>query len=83
MLHGDPKLIEMYKTEICVSGPLNPNEHNVEENCIGSLVDPDNDCDWQDMALGWAIAKGLSIEEAHKFAYHAIAYQLETISLTR
>lgn len=80
MKHDDPKLIEMYKTEICVEGPLNPDEHPVEKPCIGSLIDPGNQYDWHDMALGWAIAKGLSIDEAHRFAHKSIRYQLETMN---
>lgn len=32
------------------------------------LIDPYNSEDWYSLALGWAIAKGISPEEAHEFA---------------
>ena len=33
-------------------------------------VDPDNKHDWCDLTYGWAIGKGLPLEEAKEFAYH-------------
>jgi len=33
-------------------------------------IDPDNEQDWYSLTLGWALAKGLSIEQSHKFATH-------------
>lgn len=33
-------------------------------------VDPDNEQDWFSLTLGWAVAKGLTPEDAHKFATH-------------
>lgn len=39
------------------------------------VIDPDNEMDWEDMAFGWAIGKGLSINEAREFAETAIKYQ--------
>lgn len=33
-------------------------------------VDPSNSQDWFSITLGWAIAKGLSPEDAHEFAIH-------------
>ena len=32
------------------------------------LIDPYNWEDWYSLALGWAIAKGVSPDEAHNFA---------------
>lgn len=32
-------------------------------------VDPNNEEDWHSMAIGWAIAKGMSPEAARKFAW--------------
>mgnify|MGYP003333640418 FL=1 len=37
-------------------------------------VDPGNEQDWFSLTLGWAIAKGLEPEEAHKFAIHIRYY---------
>ena len=36
-----------------------------------TLVDPYNEHDWKSLCLGWAIAKGLSIEDAQKFVRQA------------
>lgn len=33
-----------------------------------NIIDPYNSEDWYSLALGWAIAKGATPEEAHKFA---------------
>lgn len=33
-----------------------------------NLVDPSNEQDWFSLTLGWAIAKGLTPDEAHEFA---------------
>lgn len=33
-------------------------------------IDPDDDQDWFSLTLGWAIAKGLSPEEAINFALY-------------
>jgi hypothetical protein len=41
-----------------------------------SEVDPDNCQDWFSITLGWAIAKGLSPDDAYEFASH-IRYRTE------
>jgi hypothetical protein len=33
-------------------------------------VDPSDEQDWYSLTLGWAIAKGLSPKDAHKFSTH-------------
>jgi hypothetical protein len=33
-------------------------------------IDPDNERDWLDLTIGWAISKGMEPEEAHFFAIH-------------
>ena len=35
-----------------------------------SEIDPSSEQDWFSITLGWAIAKGLSVEDAHEFATH-------------
>ena len=32
-------------------------------------IDPDDEYDWHSLALGWAIAKGMKINDAQIFAY--------------
>jgi hypothetical protein len=39
-------------------------------------VDPSNEQDWFSLGLGWAIAKGLTPEEAHEFSIY-IRYNTE------
>ena len=39
-------------------------------------IDPDNEYDWLSLVIGWAIAKGLSPEEAIEFSYH-IRYETD------
>jgi hypothetical protein len=41
-----------------------------------SQIDPGDEQDWYSMALGWAIAKGLSIAAARKFAGNAINLEI-------
>lgn len=41
-----------------------------EVNDKSEAVDPDNVQDWFSLTLGWAIAKGLTPEDAHAFALH-------------
>lgn len=36
-----------------------------------SDIDPNADYDWYALSLGWAIAKGLTVEDAHRFALYA------------
>ncbi len=55
------ELIELFKTEC----------HD-----RASQVDPDNSHDWHSLTLGWAIAKGLSPDDAHDFARY-IRYDTE------
>lgn len=38
-------------------------------------IDPSNEQDWYSMCLGWGLAKGLSVEQAHSFALH-VSYDL-------
>jgi len=33
-------------------------------------IDPNNEFDWYSLVIGWAIAKGLSPEEAIEFSTH-------------
>ena len=33
-------------------------------------IDPSNEQDWFSLTLGWAIAKGMNINQAYKFARH-------------
>jgi len=35
-----------------------------------SEIDPSSEQDWFSITLGWAIAKGLTPDEAHAFALH-------------
>ena len=42
----------------------------VQTCALPIYVDPGNEQDWFSLTLGWAIAKGLEPEEAHKFAIH-------------
>lgn len=55
------ELIDLFKTEC----------HDRAEE-----IDESNEQDWFSLTLGWAIAKGLSPDEAHKFALH-IRYKTE------
>jgi hypothetical protein len=55
------ELIELFKTEC----------HD-----RASQIDPDNSQDWKSLTLGWAIAKGLSPDDAWDFALH-IRYKTE------
>lgn len=32
-------------------------------------IDPGDEYHWESLALGWAIARGMDIEDAKKFAY--------------
>ena len=41
-----------------------------ESSDRASEIDPENGLHWFDLTVGWAIAKGLNGEEAHKFAQH-------------
>lgn len=41
-----------------------------------STIDPSQEQDWYSITLGWAIAKGLSFEDAHEFARH-IRYETD------
>lgn len=51
----DSKWIDVYKQEI---------DDRAEE------IDPSNNEDWFSMTLGWAIAKGMSIDAAGSFAVY-------------
>ena len=53
-------LAQVFKTEIC--------DRSKE-------VDPENEYGWYELSLGWAIAKGLNIDDAHDFAIH-VRYDL-------
>lgn len=46
-------LEQKFKTEICERG---------------SEIDPDEELDWNALSVGWALANGLSVDEAHDFA---------------
>jgi hypothetical protein len=57
------------------------NEENLElfrrevtENA--DKIDPYDDNDWHSLVLGWAIAKGMSPEEARKFANY-VSYETD------
>jgi hypothetical protein len=39
-------------------------------------VDPSEEQDWYSLALGWALARNLSAEEAHSFAQH-VSYNIK------
>lgn len=41
-----------------------------EVHSKASEVDPSSEQDWYSLTLGWAIAKGLTPEQAHEFANH-------------
>lgn len=41
-----------------------------------SEIDPSSEQDWFSLTLGWALAKGLSVDDAHDFALH-IRYNTE------
>ena len=41
-------------------------KNNVDENA--STVDPADCEDWHSLTIGWALGKGLTIEDSHKFA---------------
>jgi hypothetical protein len=34
-------------------------------------IDPDNEQDWESMGLGWALAQGMTINEAREFVTSA------------
>ena len=36
----------------------------------GAQIDPDNELDWFSLTVGWAIAKGLTPDEANELAIH-------------
>jgi len=36
----------------------------------GAQIDPNNELDWFSLTVGWAIAKGLTADEANKLAVH-------------
>lgn len=46
-------LLPLFKSEICDQA---------------QAIDPDEEMDWHAMSIGWAMAKGLSINEAGWFA---------------
>jgi hypothetical protein len=54
------KLVAAYKAEIVARA---------------DSIDPDSVHDWESMALGWAIGKGLTVKEAQEFGREAIRYQ--------
>jgi hypothetical protein len=49
----DPCLLDQFKSEV----------HDKSDQ-----IDPFSEEDWHSLILGWAIGKGLTIEEAHVFA---------------
>ena len=55
------ELIDQFKTEV---------DDRAEE------VDPNMECYWQDLTIGWAIGKGLSPKDARDFARY-IRYHTE------
>jgi len=48
----------------------------VEVHDKAAEVDPGQEEDWRSLTLGWALAKGLTPEEAHEFSFH-IRYNTE------
>jgi hypothetical protein len=55
-----PELIAHYRADIVARG---------------AQLDPDNEEDWESMALGYAIGRGWSVEDALEFSRIAIKYQ--------
>lgn len=51
--HDKEDLVSQFKTEV---------------DDLGKEIDPSNEQDWFSLTLGWAIGKGLNIEDAHDFA---------------
>lgn len=53
-------LVDLYKEQIV--------SHAAE-------IDPSDRHDWESMALGWAIGRGMTVEEADEFASQAYLHQ--------
>ena len=47
-----------------------------EMHLQGKEIDPDDELDWYSLTLGWAIGRGMKIEDAKNFASH-IRYHTE------
>lgn len=41
-----------------------------EINVRAEEIDPDEQFDWRGITLGWALGKGMTIEEADRFSRH-------------
>lgn len=54
-----------FRTDVVYENSFKIHVHN-----HGTEIDPDDEQDWYSLTLGWALAKGLSIEQSHKFATH-------------
>lgn len=54
-------LAQVFKTEVCKKK---------------RWIDPEQEQDWYSLSLGWAIAKGLVIKDAHEFSLY-VRYDLQ------
>lgn len=50
-------------------------EWNAEVYGKGEQIDPGNEFDWFSLAIGFAIGRGLNIDNARKFAFH-VSYEI-------
>ena len=50
-----PELVKLFKEQVCDRS---------------LAVDPGGEQDWFSLSLGWALAKGLSPEDAHRFSIY-------------